>query len=150
MFDILKCKADAAKYGFTAFYSPEQFKGKVLEVANLEAAAAHKNKKSLILLRDYAYDEGAVKVIAEKKQLCFLVDLGRLMRTGGIQRAVLMSKMRNVLGLCVRFNAFYTFASFAENENQIRNADELVAIAGLLGLNRGQAKFALKMLPHYV
>ena len=150
MFDILKCKADAAKYGFTAFYSPEQFKGKVLEVANLEAAAAHKNKKSLILLRDYAYDEGAVKVIAEKKQLCFLVDLGRLMRTGGIQRAVLMSKMRNFLGLCVRFNAFYTFASFAENENQIRNADELVAIAGLLGLNRGQAKFALKMLPHYV
>jgi RNase P/RNase MRP subunit p30 len=150
MYDIIKCRADAARHGFTAFYSPEQFRGRVLEVANLEAAAAHKNRKSLILLRDYAYDEGAVKIIAEKKQLCFLIDLGRLMRTRDIQRAVLLSKMRNFLGLCVRFNAFYTFASFAENETQVRSADELIAIAGLLGLNPGQAKFALKMLPHYI
>ena len=150
MYDIVKCKADASRYGFTNFYFPEQFKGKVIEAANLEAAAAHRNRKSLVLLRDYAYDEGAVKIIAEKKQLCFLIDLGRLMKTRGIQRAVLLSKMRNFLALCVRFNAFYTFASFAENEAQVRSADELIAIAGLLELNAGQAKFALMMLPHYV
>ncbi len=150
MFDIVKCRADAPKYGFTAFYSSEQLKGKAIEAENLEAAAQHKNKKSLILLRDYAYDEGAVKIIAEKKQLCFLIDLGRLIRARGISRAIALSKLRNFLGLCVRFNAFYTFATFAENEDQIRNADELIAIAGLLGLNRGQAKFALKMLAHYL
>ncbi len=150
MFDIVKCRADAPKYGFTAFYSPEQLKGKVMEADNLEAAAQHRNRKSLIMLRDYAYDEGAVKIIAEKKQLCFLIDLGRLMRTRGVSRAIALSKLRNFLALCVRFNAFYAFATFAENEDQIRNADELVAIAGLLGLNRGQAKFALEMLGQYV
>jgi RNase P/RNase MRP subunit p30 len=150
MFDVVKCAVAPSQYGFTAFYSPDQLKGRVIEAENLEAAAQHKNKKSLIMLRDYAYDEGAVKLIAEKKQLCFLIDLGRLMRTRGISRAVAFSKLRNFLALCVRFNAFYAFATFAEDENQVRNADELVAIAGLLGLNRGQAKFALKMLQHYL
>jgi RNase P/RNase MRP subunit p30 len=150
MFDIVNCKADAARYGFTTFFSPEQLKGKVIEADNLEAAAQHRNKKSLVLLRDYAYDEGAVKIIAEKKQLCFLIDLGKLMRTRGVSRAIALSKLRNFLALCVRFNAFYTFATFAESETQVRSADEMVALAGLLGLNRGQAKFALEMLQHYI
>lgn len=150
MFDIVKCGADASKHGFTAFYSQDQLKGKVLEVENLEAAAQHRNRKSLVLLRDYAFDEGAVKIIAEKKQLCFLIDLGRLIRTHGVPRAIALSKLRNFLGLCVRFGAFYTFATFADSEEKIRSPEEIAAIAGLLGINRGQAKFALKMLAHYV
>jgi RNase P/RNase MRP subunit p30 len=150
MFDIVKCSAAPSQYGFTAFYSPEQLKGKVIEAENLEAAAGHRNRKSLILLRDHSYDEGAMKLVAEKKQLCFLIDLGRLMRSRGVQRAILLSRLRTFLALCNRFGAFYSFATFAESELQVRNAGELIAIAGLLGINKGQAKFALGMLKHYV
>ena len=150
MFDILKCQADASRYGFDKFYFFDDVKGKILHVENLQEAAKHKNKKALIMLRDHAFDEGALKLIAEKKKLCFLIDLGRLIQTKGVSRAVAMSKLRNFLRLCVRHGAFYTFASFAEKENQIRMPDELVHITMLFGLNRGQAKFALRMPQHYL
>ena len=150
MFDIIKCKADASRYGFDRFYLFDDVKGRILQAENLQEAAKHKNKKALIMLRDHAFDEGAIKIIAEKKKLCFLIDLGRLMNTKGVPRAVAMSKLRNFLRLCVKHGAFYAFASFAEKENQIRTPDELVHIAMLFELNRGQAKFALRMLQHYL
>jgi RNase P/RNase MRP subunit p30 len=150
MFDIIKCKADASRYGFDRFYLFDDVNGKILQAENLQAAARNKNKKALVMLRDHAFDEGAIKVIAEKKKLCFLIDLGRLIDTKGVPRAIAMSKLRNFLRLCVKHGAFYAFASFAEKENRIRTADELVHIAMLFNLNRGQAEFALKMLQHYV
>lgn len=150
MFDILRCQADASRYGFSKFYFFDDFKGRILQAENLQAAAKHKNKKALVMLRDHAFDEGALKIIAEKKKLCFLIDLGMLIGTKGVSRAIAMSKLRNFLRLCVKHGAFYTFASFAEKENQIRTPDELTHIAMLLDLNRGQAKFALKMVQHYL
>ena len=150
MFDIIKCSAEPSAFGFDKFYFYDDVKGRILEAENLQAAATHKNKKALIMLRDHAFDEGAIKVIAEKKKLCFLIDLGRLIKTNGISRAIAMSKLRNFLRLCVKHGAFYAFASFAEKENKIRTPDELVHIAMLFDLNRGQAKFALKMLQHYL
>ena len=102
------------------------------------------------MLNDYAFDEGIIRVIAEKKNICFLIDLGRLIRSRGISRAVALSKLRNFLRLCVKYGAYYTFASFAESEAKIRSAAELEHIILLFGLNPGQAKFALKMLGHYL
>lgn len=150
MFDIVKCRAGAPKYGFEGFYFSEGLKGRIIEADNLGAAAQHRNRKSLIMLRDYAYDEGAMKLVAEKKQLCFLIDLGRVIRSRGVPRAILLSKLRTFLALCNRFGAFYSFATFAETEEKIRTPDEIAAIAGLLGVNRGQAKFAMRMLKHYI
>jgi len=91
-----------------------------------------------------------VKIIAEKKQICFLIDLGKIIKSRGVSRAIAISKLRNFLALCNRYGAFYTFATFAENENQIRTAEELVHIAMLFDINKGQARFALKMLNHYL
>jgi hypothetical protein len=150
MFDIIRCSAEPKKFGFERFFSFDSLKGRVIEADDLAAAANHKGKRSLIILKDYAIDEGAVKIIAEKKALCFLIDLGRLMRTRGVPRAIALSKLRNFLRLCVKYGAFYTFATFAEGENKIRNATELENIALLFDLNRGQAKFALKMLEGYL
>ena len=150
MFDIIRCKADASRYGFDRFYLFDDTKEKILQSENLQEAAKHKNRKALIMLRDHAFDEGAIKVIAEKKRLCFLIDLGRLMDTKGVPRAIAMSKLRNFLRLCVKHGAFYAFASFAEKENRIRTADELAHIAMLFNLKRGQAEFALKMPQHYL
>jgi len=152
MFDLLRFKPQAlplpepAKFGFERFYFFDDVKNKLAEVDNLEAAAQLKNKKILVLLRDYAFDEGALKIIAEKKNVCFLIDISRLIRARGVSRAIALSKLRNFLRLCVKFGAFYSFASFAENENEIRTPDEIAHIASLLGLNRGQAEFAMKML----
>lgn len=148
MFDIISCDAEAKKHGFERFYKPSEVK--ILKAENLEAAVNHKNKSGLVMLSDYAFDEGAIKVIAEKKKLCFLVDLSKIIKSYGVRRAILISKLRTFLFLCNRFGAFYTFASFSEDEKSIRSPEETMAIASLLGVNKGQAKFALKMAQHYV
>lgn len=155
MFDIIKCRpsvSEPAKFGFERLYFFDDIKGKgrIVEVEDLEAATNYKNKKILVSLRDYAFDEGALKIIAEKKNVCFLIDIGRLIRTRGVPRAIALSKLRSFLRLCVKFGAFYSFATFAEEESEIRTPDELAHIAFLLGLNRGQAEFAMKMLKHYL
>ena len=150
MFDIIRCNADPSIFGFSKFYSLAEVKGKIVEVENLEAATNYKNKKVLLALRDFAFDEGAIKIIAEKKNVCFLIDLGRLIRTRGVPRAIAISKLRNFLRMCNKFGAFYTFATFAESTVQIRRPEEIENIAILFELNRGQAKFAMKMLQHYL
>lgn len=150
MYDIIRCQADPKVHGFDQFYFFDSIKPKLVECENVLAAAQHRNKKVLVMLRDFAFDEGAMKLIAEKKSACFLIDLGRLMRSRGVSRAIAMSKIRTFLAMCNRFGAFYAFASFAEKENEIRSPEELQNIALLFGINRGQAKFALRMLKHYV
>ncbi len=148
MYDIIKCKADASAHGFTRFYMPDEVR--IAQAENLTAAAEYKNKKILIMLSDHAMDDGAMKTIAEKKNVCFLIDVSRLIRIRGIQRAIAISKLRNFLNLCVKHGAFYSFATFAETEAQIRSPQEIEHIAILLGLNKGQARFALKMIGNYV
>jgi len=150
--DIIRCKADPSSFGFDKFHllSEAGVRSKIIESDDIVSAANHKNKKALVVLRDHSIEEGAVKLIAEKKSLCILFDLGRLIRSRGVSRAVAMSKMRNLLRLCVRFGALYSFASFSESESQIRTADELAHIAMLLGLNRGQARNAMELLERYL
>lgn len=148
MFDIISCGAEPKKHGFDRFYKPSEVK--ILKAENLEAALKHKNQPALIVLNDYAFDEGAIKVIAEKKKLCFLIDLSRIIKSYGIRRAILMSKLRTFLSLCNRYGAFYALASFSEEEKSIRSPGEIMAIASLLEVNKGQARFALKMVQHYV
>lgn len=150
MFDIIECGAEPSRFGFSRFFSIPDCRGRVAEVANLEAALPLKNQKTLIMLSDYAFDEGAIRVIAEKKCACFLIDLGKLIRMRGVPRAIALSKLRNFLALCVKFGAYYAFASFPKKESEIRSAAELESIIMLLGLNRGQAKNSLKMLGHYL
>jgi hypothetical protein len=150
MFDIIKCQADASAHGFSRFYNFDDVNARIAQAPDLAAATNYKNKKTLLMLADHAMDDGAMKIIAEKKSVCFLIDLGRLIRIRGVQRAIAISKLRNFLKLCVKHGAFYTFASFAENEEQIRSPQEIEHIAMVLGLNRGQAKFALKMIGEYL
>jgi len=149
MFDIIRCEADPKKYGFVRFYQHEQVKGKIMGFGDVVAAAEAKNRKILATLSDYKFDEGAIKVIAEKKRLCFLIDLSAIIKSRGIGRAVGISKLRNFLRLCAKHGAFYAFASFAENEEEIRSPEELQHIAMLFGINQGQARFALMMLKDY-
>jgi RNase P/RNase MRP subunit p30 len=150
MYDIIRCDAEPSEFGFSRFYSFSEARDRISECDDLAAAVNLKNRKTLISLRDHAFDEGAIKVIAEKKKACFLIDLGKLIRTRGVPRAIAISKLRNFLALCARHGAYYTFATFAESRDRIRTASELENIILLFDLNRGQAKFALRMLKHYL
>ncbi len=116
----------------------------IITINNIEEAPQHRNKKVLLLLKNYTYDEGSVKLVAEKKKACFLIDLDRIINSKGLQRALELSRIRTFLGLCNRFGAYYALKSESD-----RSEDELINIGLLLGLNRGQGKFALKMLEHY-
>ncbi|NYZ76925.1 hypothetical protein H0O02_01260 [Candidatus Micrarchaeota archaeon] len=149
MYDIVRLGAVAEKHGFDEIFFFEKAKGSIITIDNIGQAADHRNKKSLILLRNYAYDEGPVKLVAEKKKACFLIDLSRIIKAKGLQRSIEISRVRTFLGICNRFGAFYALASFAEKEEEMRTPEELISIGCLLGLNRGQGRFALKMMTHY-
>ncbi|MBU0532151.1 hypothetical protein KKB44_01525 [Candidatus Micrarchaeota archaeon] len=148
MFDIIRCEAEPSSFGFEKFYSHNDVS--INRVKDLKEATNYKNKKTLILVDDYNFDEGSVKLIAEKKKACFLINLHDLKKCKGTSRAILISKLRTFLKLCVKYGALYTFATFAENKIQIRKPSEIMHIAMILGVNEGQSKFALKMLQHYV
>ncbi len=153
MFDIVNCKADPKQFGFDKFFSIDSANTKnnqIIRVANVIDSVKLKNKKVLIMLDDYAFDEGAIKLIAEKKQACFLIDVSRIINSSGVSRAILISKLRTFLRMCNKFGAFYTFATFSKDELKVRTSDELIDITMLLGINKGQARFALKILSHYL
>lgn len=150
MFDIIRCKAEPSKYGFEKFYLLEDLGGKIINLENAKAAAALKGRKVLIILRDYTIDEGSIKLIGEKKNVCFLIDIGKVIRSSGVSRAITISKIRSFLKLCLKHGTYYTFSTFAEGENEIRTPDELEHIAMLFDLNRGQARFSLRMLKSYL
>lgn len=153
MFNIVSFspeKIDPKDYGYEKLYESEKAKTRIALVKTLADAANYKNKQTLIALESYDLDEGALKLIAEKQKACFLIDLSKIIRSYGTPRAILLSRLRSFLKLCAKHGAFYTFADFAKEEFELRKARELVHIALLLGLNEGQAKFALKMLKHYL
>ena len=152
MYDILDFNSEinSKNFGFEKFYFFDSIKAKLIKVPNLVDSAKFKNKKVLVILDDYAFDEGAIKLIAEKKQACFLINLGRLINASGVSRAILFSKIKTFLRFCNRYGAFYTFATFSNSELKIRSHDEIIHIVLLLGINKGQAKFALKMVKNYL
>ncbi|MBU0586399.1 hypothetical protein KJ780_02730 [Candidatus Micrarchaeota archaeon] len=124
-------------------------KKKILHVNGIEEAFKFKNKKSLVLLQDYKFDIGLMKQFGEGNS-CFLIDLSRIIDSSGFRRAIELGRMRNFLRICTKYGIRFALASFAKYEFSIRNADELCHICCLLGLNMGQAKFALQRLQEYL
>lgn len=150
MFDIVKCEADAKQFGFSRLYQYDTVSKKIISAENLEQATNYRDKDVLIMLKRYEFDVGSIKLIAEKRKACFLIDLGAVIRTNGLRRAIAMARIRTFLRNCVKYGAFYAFASFAEKKEQLRTSDEMIHIAMLFGLNKGQARFALEMLSEYL
>jgi len=116
---------------------------------DVRQAVNFKNKKTFILLNDYKFDDGAIKVIAEKKKACFLIDVSRIIKSTGTRRAVEISMLRNFLRLCIKHGAIYALVNLSEREEDKRTDDELIHIGMLLGLSRGQGKKALQILEGY-
>ena len=152
MFNIIDFDSsaiDPTKSGYEKLFQYTDSKSRINFVKKTEADN-YKNKKTLILLDEYSLEEGAIRLIAEKKKACFLIDLSRVINTYGVTRAILFSKLRTFLKFCNKYGAYYTFADFARSEFDLRTARELMHISLLLGLNLGQAKFAMKMMKEYL
>ncbi len=152
MFNIISFSREnnAPARGYEKLFSVNDAKKATVTVPTIKDAVQYKNRKVLILVENYELDEGAIKLIAEKQKACFLIDLSKIIKTYGVTRAILLSRLRSFLKFCVKYNAYYTFADFAQNEFELRSARELVHISLLLGINEGQAKFALRMMKHFV
>lgn len=156
MFNIISFSADkidTKALGYENLYEFDKIRNNVVTAKSASEAGNYKNKNVIIILESYDFDantEGAIKLIGEKKKSCFLIDFSRIINSYGVNRAILLSKIRTFLKLCVKYGVFYSFADFAKDEHELRSSQELEHIALLLGLNPGQAKFALKMLKHYL
>lgn len=110
----------------------------------------HKSRKAVAILADYAYDEGTLRVLGEKKSLVILVSLSQVLKSRGMARSRLLYKLRNFLALCTRFGVLFALG-FEEDFNfpsqslfNIREKEEIAALGVLLGLDRGQAKMAVQ------
>ncbi|MFA5077703.1 MAG: hypothetical protein WC488_04720 [Candidatus Micrarchaeia archaeon] len=150
MYDIIRAKGISPEpFHFSKLYFYEDVKGRIAKVKSLDEAVKLKNKKELVMLEDYKEDIGLMKLFGSGNS-AFLIDLSRIMETYGMQRATEMARMRRFVRVCVKYEIPFAFASFAKDEFSMRNSRELCHIATLLGLNVGQAKFALERLGSYL
>lgn len=149
MFDILRCKADAQTYGFTKFFFYSEVKRRIIEINSDEDILNNKNKRAVFLIKNLRISPEMIKIIGEKEKAVFLIDLYPLFKFYGTKKGIYLSQMRKFLEFCIKYNAKYSFATFFEKENEIRTPEEIVDILSLVGINEGQARFALEELGKY-
>ena len=116
-----------------------------MEIKKLEITSdllEYKGRKIAVILEDYRYDEGTLRVIGEKKAPVILIPVELLLTTKGMSRAKLISKLRNFLQLCAKFGVNYALGIIDKNTK--RDEKEIISVGVLLGLNEGQAKMAVK------
>lgn len=149
MYDIIDFETKE-NFGFEQLFNFQKVKSKIIAVEKIADASKFKNRETLIYIKDFEFDVGAIKLLADLKKACFLVDLSKIIESYGTRRSIEIAKIRRFLNLCNKYKAFYAFASFAKDEFSLRRTHELVFISTLLGINRGQAKFALERIGKYL
>ena len=63
---------------------------------------------------------------------------------------ILLSLIGRFLKYCIKYNANYSFANFAEKNEDIRDPSEIIGICSLLGLNEIEAKNGLLKIKNYL
>ena len=138
----------AHEYGYEKIYSEKELN--IIKIDKVENAGRYKQKKILIFPKEYLFDDGAIQLIGANKKACFLIDVGKIIRTRGLKRSFEIGVMKTFLKKATRFGAYYALSDFSESIEQMRTASEIINVGvGLLGLNSGQAKFGLEMLKNY-
>ncbi len=145
-FDVLKFECgNPEEYGFSSFFSFSSYSSKIKFVDSVENALKLKNKRVLVRVEGYPMSLELVRGF-EKKDACFLLDLSEVIGSYGGKRASVIKRMRNFARMCSKYKVPFAMASFAENVEEVRNAEELVHIGFLLGMNRGEGRKALSLL----
>ena len=148
MFDLVRCHfASYRSLGFEkAFELANMSRNVLFEEKKAEAIRIAAKRHPLFYFPFYEPDLGMIKAVAEGKG-AFVISVRDLLRNSGSNRAVMISKMRTFLMLCVKYRAKYVICSLAEEEFEARSARELVSIGELLGLSYEQATAAVSRLP---
>ena len=145
-FDILKFECgNPSEYGFSKTYFLSSVSDKVRVVDSEEAALKIRNKGVLVKVEGYPLGLELIRGF-EGKESVFLLDLSEVLKSSGGKRASIIKRMGNFARMCTKYKVPFAMASFAENEEELRNVDELVHIGFLLGLNRGEGRKALTQL----
>jgi hypothetical protein len=145
-FDILKFECgNPSEYGFSKTYFSESVSDRVRVVDSEEAALKIRNKGVLIKVENYPLGLELIRGF-EGKESVFLLDLGEILKSSGGKRASIIKRMRNFARMCIKYKVAFAMASFAENEEGMRTADELLHIGFLIGLNLGEGRAALSRI----
>lgn len=107
---------------------------------------ACKQGKVRFLLSAFQPDVGLMRDAAERKKP-FIIPISPLLESHGIQRAMLMGRMRFFLKMCVKFRAPFIISSGAKDDYQLKSPHELIAIGEALGLSHDQAEWAISEAP---
>ena len=145
-FDILKFECgNPSEYGFSKTYFSESVSDRIRVVDSEEAALKLRNKGVLIKVENYPIGLELIRGF-EGKESVFLLDLSEVIRNSGGKRASVIKRMRNFARMCIKYRVAFAMASFAENEEGMRTADELLHIGFLIGLNLGEGREALSRI----
>lgn len=145
-FDILRFECgNPSEYGFSSFFSFNSVSSKVKFVKDEAEALKLRNKRVLVRVEGYPMSLELVRGF-EKKDACFLLDLSEVINSYGGKRASIIKRMRNFVKMCRKHSVPFAMASFSENEAGLRNAEELVHIGFLIGMDRGEGRKALNKL----
>jgi len=116
-----------------------------MEIIKLKTTSdllVHKGRKIAVVLDDYRYDEGVLRVVGEKKAPVIIIPAERIINSEGTARARLISRLRNFLKPCIKYGVYYALGILDKNTK--REDNELVSIGIMLGLNQGQAEMSIK------
>ncbi|MBD3390187.1 hypothetical protein GF415_04530 [Candidatus Micrarchaeota archaeon] len=145
-FDILKFECESPEeYGFSKTYFFNSVKERIVFAENEKEAVKLRNRNVLVRVSGYPMSLELVRGFEEKNAL-FLLDFSEITKTGRGKRASVLKRMRNFARMCLKYKVPFAVASFAENEGEMRTAEELVHIGFLIGLNRGEGQGALSRL----
>ncbi|MFH1470121.1 MAG: RNase P subunit p30 family protein [Candidatus Micrarchaeota archaeon] len=104
---------------------------------------------SIVYDPSFQLDLGVIRAAA-KHEKPFEIPIARLLLNSGIERAMLMKRMRRFLKICNKLGAGYILTSRATNVYEMKRPPELIAIGGILGLTYDQALRAITETPKTV
>ncbi|MFA6036279.1 MAG: RNase P subunit p30 family protein [Candidatus Micrarchaeia archaeon] len=126
-------------------------KGKISILSGEDAGLLRKGVKryDLIFVSSFYPDTALIREAADN-DCAFEIPVSGLLRAYGFSRAALLGRMQFFLELCVKYNANYCLTSRAENQYELKSVDDFIAIGWALGLNAGQVKRALTIVPEKI
>ena len=128
---------------------PSKGKISVLSGENAELLRKGVKRYDMIFVSSFYPDTALIREVAEEGK-AFEVPVSGLLRSYGYSRAALLGRMQFFLELCVKYNANYVLTSRAESGYEMKGVDEMVSLGWALGLNPGQVKRALSVVPERV
>jgi hypothetical protein len=142
-FDILKFECgNPSAHGFSKTFFLSSVSDKVKFVDSEEGALKLRNRRVLVKVEGYPMGLELIRGFGGKEAV-FLLDLSDILGSRAGKRASVIKRMRNFASLCRKYKVPFAMASFAENEDGMRSADELLHIGFLIGLSRGEGRKAL-------